>query len=112
MVKKKDGKWRFCVDYRNLNKIIRLDKYPLPRIDDLLSYLKDAKYFASLDMLLGYWQIPIDERDKSKTAFVTVNGLYEFNVLPFGLATSGYCFQRMIDQVLGNFKYNGVFVTR
>lgn len=110
LVKKRDGKWRFCVDYRQMNKIIRLDKYPLPRIDDLLSYLSGAEYFASLDMLSGYWQIPIEENDKYKTAFVTINGLYEFNVLPFGLATSGACFQRMVDQALGDIKYKGAIV--
>lgn len=110
LVKKKDNKWRFCVDYRQLNKIIKLDKYPLPRIDDLLSYLSGAKYFATLDLLSGYWQIPIHDKDKHKTAFITTNGLFQFNVLPFGLSTSGACFQRMIDQVLGNLKYNGVLV--
>lgn len=109
LVKKPDDSWRFCVDYRKLNKKICRDNYPIPRIDDIVDNLAGAKYFAELDLNSGYWQTVITE-GKHKTAFVTATGLYEFNVVPFGLATSQAVFQRMMDKVLGNLKFKGVMV--
>ncbi|UYV66132.1 K02A2.6-like, partial [Cordylochernes scorpioides] len=86
LVKKKDGTWRFCVDYRRLNKITRKDVYPLPRIDDTLDSLKGASVFSTMDLKSGYWQIEVDEADREKTAFVTPDGLFEFkkNYDPLG----------------------------
>lgn len=75
LVKKKDGSWRFCADYRQLNGITKKDSYPLPRIDDALDCLHGAAYFSSIDLRSGYWQIAVDPMDREKTAFVTPDGL-------------------------------------
>ncbi|UYV69302.1 K02A2.6-like [Cordylochernes scorpioides] len=85
LVKKKDGSWRFCVDYRKLNKVTKKDVYPLPRNDDVLDSLTGAKFFSSMDLRTGYWQIEIDEEDREKTAFITPDGLYEFRKAAFAL---------------------------
>lgn len=110
LVKKKDGTLRFCVDYRRLNKITKKDVYPLPRIDDALDHLCHAKYFSSMDLKTGYWQIEVDERDREKTAFITPDGLYEFKVMPFGLCTAPATFQRVMDTVLAGLKWHTCLV--
>ena len=81
LVKKPDGSWRFCVDYRALNKNTVRNSYPLPRIDDLLDKLQGAKYFSSLDLLAGYHQLGLRKEDIQKTAFKTSAGLFQFRVL-------------------------------
>ncbi|GBN73387.1 Transposon Ty3-I Gag-Pol polyprotein [Araneus ventricosus] len=81
LVKKKNGEWRFCVDYRRLNKITKKDVYPLPRIDDALDCLSGAKIFSMMDLKSGYWQIEIDDKDREKTAFVTSDALYECHAI-------------------------------
>ncbi|GFX69071.1 retrovirus-related Pol polyprotein from transposon 297 [Trichonephila clavipes] len=105
LVRKKDGSWRFCVDYRKLNSVTKKDVYPLPRIDDTLDCLKGAMFFSSMDLRSGYWQIEIDEADREKTAFITPEGLYEFKVMTFGLCNAPATFERMMDNLLRHFKW-------
>ena len=100
MVKKKDGSWHFCVDYRKVNSVTHKDAYPLPRIDATLDYLAGSTYFTTLDLASGYWQVEVNGQDKQKTAFSTETGHYEFNVMPFGLTNAPATFQRLMECVL------------
>ncbi|KAK9687873.1 Reverse transcriptase (RNA-dependent DNA polymerase) [Popillia japonica] len=102
MVPKRDGTWRFCVDYRQLNKVTKRDAYPLPYISSILDRLRDARYLSSLDVKSAYWQIPVAEDSRPLTAFtVPGRGLFQFKRLPFGLHTAPATWQRLIDRVLG-----------
>ena len=92
LVAKPDGSQRFCVDYRALNSVAKRDLYPLPRCDDILESLSGAQWFSHLDLLRGYWQIDLAEKDREKTAFATPDGLYQFRKLSFGLTNAPACF--------------------
>lgn len=107
LVRKNDGMntYRFCIDYRSLNKNTVRDSYPIPRIDETLDRLGNARWFTKMDLKSGYWHIPIDPKDKDKTAFQTENGLYEFNVLPFGLSNAPATFQRFMNNMLRKFDW-------
>jgi hypothetical protein len=88
MVDKKDGKKRFCINYFRLNEVTIKNRYPLPRVDDLLDHTSGSKFFCVLDMSSAYWQVPLAKEDRWKTAFSTPSGHYQFNVMPFGLCNA------------------------
>lgn len=100
LIRKPDGRFRFCVDYRGLNKITVKDKYPLPRISELLDKLHGSYYFSTVDLKSGYWQLPLDEKDAKKTAFVANGSLYEFTCMPFGIVNGPSSFMRFMHIVL------------
>ena len=104
LVKKKDGSFRFCVDLRKVNAVTRKDSFPMPLVSDTLDALSGTKYFSTLGLKSGYWQIEMQSLEK-KTAFVTHNGLYEFTVMPFGLTNSGASFQRLMGHILLGLEY-------
>lgn len=104
LVKKKNGKMRFCVDFRKLNEVTVEWKYPLPRIDDMIDSMKNRKYFTCLDLASGYWQIEMDPVSKPLTAFRTRDGQYQFKRMPFGLVNSGASFQKLVDVLFSGMK--------
>jgi hypothetical protein len=102
-VKKKDGTLRLCIDFRQLNKVIVKNKYPLPRIDDLFDQLKGEKIFSKIDLRSGYYQVRIKDGDISKTAFRTRYGHYEFSVVPFGLSNAPAAFMCLVNGVFRDY---------
>ncbi|XP_067305997.1 uncharacterized protein [Pseudorasbora parva] len=100
MVPKPDGTLRFCNDFRRLNEVSEFDGYPMPRVDELLDRLGRARYISTLDLTKGYWQVPLSETAKPKTAFSTPSGHWQYRTLPFGLHGAPATFQRMMDIIL------------
>nr|XP_034194962.1 uncharacterized protein LOC117611144 [Osmia lignaria] len=101
MVKKKDGKYRFCVDFRKLNQVTRKDAYPLPHVNATLDKLRGARYLSTIDLKNGYWQVPLSPESRPLTAFTAPGrGLMEFVVMPFGLHSAPSTFQRLLDRVI------------
>jgi hypothetical protein len=108
MVQKKYGTWRLYIDYRALNKITVRNQYLIPRINDLLDQLMEAKYFSKIDLKSSYHQVPIEQTDVWKTAFKSKEGIFEWLVMPFGLTNAPTTFMRMMDDILQPF--NNTFV--
>ena len=97
MVKKKDGGWRPCGDYRRLNTAMVPDRYPLPNIADFSSQVSGSTIFSKLDLQMGYYQVPVAQEDVEKTAIITPFWMFEFLVMPFGLRNAGNTFQRLMN---------------
>ncbi len=100
LVPKTDGSVRFCVDYRKVNAVSKFDAYPMPRVDELFDRLGTARFYSTLDLTKGYWQIPLSPLSKEKSAFTTPFGLHQFVTLPFGLFGAPATFQRLMDKIL------------
>ena len=110
LVRKTDGSLRFCVDYRKINKVTRRDAFPLPRIEESLTMLSKAKYFSTLDLASGYWQVPVHPDDRQKTAFTTPMGLFEFDRMPMGLCNAPATFQRLMESCLGDKNFESLLI--
>jgi len=106
VVKKKDGSYRYCVDYRKLNSLTRRDDYPLPRIDTCLDTFSGSNWFSTFDLRASYYQVPMHPDDADKTNFVTRTGTYRFKRVPFGLCNAGSMFQRVMDLAVCGMNFN------
>jgi len=99
-IPQKDGKWWLCIDYRALNKITTKNRYPLPKVEELMDRLHGVQYFTKVDLSSGYHQIRVKEADIHKTAFVSRYGPFEYMVMPFGLCNAPATFQRIMNHLL------------
>ena len=100
VVRKKNGKWRVCVDFTNLNRAYPKDPFPIPRIDQLVDATVGHPWMSFLDVFQGYHQIPLALEDQEKTAFVTPTGNYYYKIMPFGLKNARSTYQRMMTKML------------
>ena len=101
ITRRKDGKPRFCVDFCRLNTVTKRGAYPLPQVNATLDKLRGARYLSTIDLKNSYWHVPLTEASKPLTAFTALGrGLYEINVIPFGLHSAPSTFQRQLDQVI------------
>jgi len=110
LVPKKDGTLRFCVEYRLLNAVSERDSYPLPRMDECIDSLGEAKVLSTLDCNARYWQVLIADGDRQKTAFVCHKGAYHYKGMPFGLTNAPATFQRALDIILSGVKWQSGLV--
>lgn len=109
LVPKADGKYRFCVDFRRLNERTKKDRTPMPRIDDIFAEIGEARVFTSLDLLSGFWQVPLTSRAQEYTAFSVGNRHFEFVKTPFGLTGAPATFARLMQKILGGMPNTVVF---
>jgi len=110
MVRKKDGNWRPCGDFRRLNMATTDDKYPVPNLSDCMANLEGSTVFSTLDLRNGYLQVPLNSAAIPKTAVITPFGLYEFLRMPFGLKNAGMTFQRLMDRVMNGLEFVVVYI--
>lgn len=107
LVKKRDDTYRFAVDYRQLNRITLSIAHPLPTLETVFDCIGDsqAKFFSTLDMASGFWQVPMDPKTRHKAAFCVPSGIYEFDRMPFGLKNAPMSFQMLMTKVLGSMNW-------
>ncbi|KAL8591322.1 hypothetical protein ACOMHN_041663 [Nucella lapillus] len=108
LVKKKDGTTRFCIDDRKLNLMTEFDAEPLPDMDGIFAKLGKAQYFSKIDLTKGFWQIPMKEKDRLKTAFSTPDGQFQWKKMPFGMKNASAVFSRMMRKLLGPLKRDDI----
>jgi len=106
LVRKKDGTYRCCIDYRRLNDVTIKDAYPLPKADQCLEAMSGAVWFSSMDMKSGYHQLTVQKSDRDKTSFICPRGMFRFKKLPFGLCNAGATFQRLMDLVMSGLHFD------
>ena len=109
-VRKPDGSLRLCIDYRKVNAITKTEKFPMPNISNCIYQAHNIKFFTTLDLVRGYYQIPLDKDSKQYTAFSTNKNHFQFNRLPFGLKNSGIAFQKTMQHVLSPLSSNKVII--
>lgn len=102
LVPKRDGSVRFCIDFWKVNAVTKPDAYPLPQIEDCIDRVGQSIYISTFDLLKGYWQVPLTERAREISAFVTPDGLYQYKVMPFGMRNAPATFQRLIHGVIAD----------
>ena len=102
LVPKPDGSYRMCTDYRKVNSVTKTDSFPIPQMDDCIDKVGKAKYVTKFDLLKGFWQVPLTDRPKEISAFVTPDGLYQYKVMPFGMKNSKASFQHLINKVIAD----------
>ena len=110
LVPKPDGSYRFCTDFRKLNAVTKTDSYPIPRIDDCIDKIGPTKFVSKFDLLKGYWQVPLTEHAKRVSAFVTLKGLYQYKIMPFGMKNAPATFQRLVNQLIGDLERCGGYI--
>ena len=110
LVPKPDGSIRYCTDYRKVNVLSKTDSFPIPRMEDCIDRIGNAKYITKCDLLKGYWCVPLTERAKEISAFVTPDGLYQYKVMPFGMKNSQATFQRLMNICLKDLEGVEVYV--
>ena len=103
LVPKNDGTYRFCTDHCKVNATTKCDSYPIPRVEDYINKSGCAKFVTKIDLLKGYWLVPLTPKTKEISAFVTPEGFYQYKVMPFGMKNAPATFERMINQITKNF---------